>query len=73
MGSFDSKMRQRLNDLRRTIENEGEKGVNLIALVNRFAVENGLRSSRVKDYIQMLVHGGYCYERNGRIYIIAEV
>lgn len=69
MPTPDSKMRTRLKDLLATIEKTGTKGCQLITLVNRFGVEYGIRPVTVKEYIQMLVNGGYIYEKNYRVYV----
>lgn len=61
-------MKIRLNDLLKTIEATGKRGVNVIALINRFGVEQGLRVDKVKEYVKMLENGGYVVERNNRLY-----
>lgn len=66
-------MKQRISDLRETIYASGTKGTNLVALINRFAVEHGLRTSKVAEYIKMLQHGGYIHENNGRVYRVPDV
>lgn len=71
MPTPDTRMKQRLSDLRATIDQSGTKGVNLIALVNRFGVEHGLRKETVKLYLRMLGAGGYVLERDGRVYPIS--
>ena len=68
MPSPDTRMKQRLADLKLTITRAGETGINLIALVNRFGCDHGLRTDTVKLYIRMLETGGYIIERNNRVY-----
>ena len=71
MPTPDSKMKQRLQDLRDTIKTSGQQGCNLIALVNKIGVEHGIQINTVKKYIHMLQNGGYIIERGGRVYDIS--
>jgi len=73
MPTPDVKMKQRIADLKLTITRAGETGINLIALVNRFGCEHGLRTDTVKLYIRMLETGGYIVERNNRVYSTPEM
>lgn len=61
-------MKQRIEDLKQTIIQSGKHGVNLIALVNRFGCEHGIREKTVKEYVKMLEAGGYVVERSNRVY-----
>ena len=73
MPTPDSKMKQRIEDLKLTIIQSGKVGVNLIALVNRFGCEHGVRKETVKEYVKMLEAGGYVVERNNRVYEVSTV
>lgn len=66
-------MKQRLNDLHATIEGAGKSGINVIMLVNKFGVVHGLKVSTVKDYLKMLVNGGFVLEKSCRVYFESEM
>ena len=70
MGTPQSRMKQRLDDLLKTVKRN--RGVSIVLLRNKFAFEHGVRPLTVTGYCTLLARAGLIHEKDGRLYPVEE-